>query len=93
MEFGFAIRSRHYERQAHTLSHAGLALSGIIGDATNILFGAISSLPVDCCSSTYGARVKPRVDDFVSKVDHHSKSALAASQCEVKVISLTCTSR
>ena len=86
MEFRFAIRSRHYERQAHTISHAGPALSGIIGDATIIFFGSISSLPVDCRSSTYGAKLRPRVDGFVSDVDHNSKSAPAASQCKLKVI-------
>ena len=73
-------------RPIRILSHAGPALSGMIGDATNILFGSISSLPVDCRSSTYGAKVRPRVGGLVCKVYHHSKSAPAASQCNVKVI-------
>ena len=73
-------------RPIRILSHAGPALSGMIGDATNILFGSISSLPVDCRSSTYGAKVRPRVGCLVCKVYRHSKSAPAASQCNLKVI-------
>ena len=88
IEFGFATRSRRYARKAHILSHAGPALSGLIGDATNILFGSISSLPVDCRPSTYGAKVRPRVGGFACKVYHHSKSAPAASRRKVKVISV-----
>ena len=86
MKFKFAIRSRHYERQAHTLSHAGPALSGIIGDATIIFFASMSSLPVDCRFGTYRAKLRSRVDGFVSEFDHNSKSAPAASNCKLKTV-------
>ena len=71
MKFRFAIRSRYYERQAHAISHAGPALSGIIDDATLIFFGSISSLPVDYRFCTYGAKLRPRVSGFLSEVDHN----------------------
>ena len=51
-----------------------------------LFFDPISSLPVDCRSSTYEAKLRPRVNGFVSEVDHNSKSAPAASQCKLKVI-------
>ena len=89
MKLRLIIRSRHYERQAHTISHAGPALSEIIGDATVICFGSIYSLPLDCRSSTYEAKLRPRVSGFVSEVDHNFKSSLAESQCKLKKISVS----
>ena len=46
----------------------------------------MSSLPVDCRFSTYRAKLRSRVDGFVSEFDHHSKSAPAASHCKLKTV-------
>ena len=46
----------------------------------------MSSLPVDCRFSTYRAKLRSRVDGFVSEFDHNSKSAPAASNCKLKAV-------